>query len=54
VNPPGAANKPEEVSQNKANLIQRFGAWSKDYNEWLKTVGKTYGGLIEQQSEPGK
>ncbi|HEU4478626.1 MAG TPA: rhomboid family intramembrane serine protease [Pyrinomonadaceae bacterium] len=55
VNPPGAeANKPEEVRQNKAKLIQQFGAWSKDYNEWLRTVGKTYGGLIEQQSEPGK
>ena len=53
VNPQGAANKPEEVRQNKTKLIQRFGAWSKDYNEWLKTAGKTYGGLIELHQSPG-
>lgn len=47
------AMKPEEVSQKKSKLIQQFGAWSKDYNEWLKTVGKNYGGLTEQP-EPGK
>ena len=46
--------KPEEVAQKKSKLIQRFGAWSKDYNEWLKTAGKNYGGLVELQPGPGK
>jgi rhomboid protease GluP len=55
VNPPGAeASEAEEVRQKKSKLIQRFSAWSKDYNEWLKTVGKTYGALIELPSEPRK
>jgi hypothetical protein len=31
-------------------LLQDFMSWSKDYNRWLKTAGKSYGGLIEVAS----
>lgn len=45
--PAPANNGAEELKQKKTQLIERFILWSKDYNEWLKTVGKTYGGLVE-------
>lgn len=49
VNPPaGAATTDEETKQKKMSLIQQFNSWAKDYNEWLKTVGKKYGGTIEK------
>ncbi|HJU61742.1 MAG TPA: rhomboid family intramembrane serine protease, partial [Candidatus Binatia bacterium] len=44
---PEGAKVEAEVNQKKAKLIQRFSAWSKDYNDWLRTVGKTYGGVFE-------
>jgi rhomboid protease GluP len=48
VNPPAAeATNAEETKQKKIKLIQQFNGWSKDYNEWLKAVGKNYGGVIE-------
>lgn len=48
LNAPGApANDVEELKEKKTKLIKGFVLWSKDYNEWLKTVGKTYGGLTE-------
>ncbi|MDQ3472910.1 MAG: rhomboid family intramembrane serine protease [Acidobacteriota bacterium] len=48
INAPGnAANNTEATNQQKAKLIQRFGVWTKDYNEWLKSAGKRYRGLIE-------
>jgi hypothetical protein len=31
------------ANQKKVKLIQEFGAWTKDYNEWLKTVRSKYG-----------
>jgi len=31
------------AKQKKVKLIQEFGAWTKDYNEWLKTVRSKYG-----------
>jgi hypothetical protein len=42
-----AANNAEDTKQQKAKLIQRFGVWTKEYNEWLKSAGKRYRGLIE-------
>jgi len=47
INPPGSAVNTEDTNQKKAKLIQRFGVWTKDYNEWLKSAGKRYRGLIE-------
>ena len=43
----GAASPPgkEETDQKKSKLIEEFVLWSKDYNQWLKTSGKAYGGL---------
>lgn len=34
--------------QKENELLQDFSSWSKDYNRWLKTAGKTYGGLIDE------
>lgn len=40
------ANKDVKVpEQEKSKLIEGFVLWSKGYNEWLKTAGKTHGGL---------
>lgn len=47
LNAAGTANDAEDTNQKKSKLIQRFGAWAKDYNEWLKTVGKKHGGVIQ-------
>jgi membrane associated rhomboid family serine protease len=42
------ANANAETEQQKhERLSKAFLTWRKDYNEWLKTVGRTYGGLIE-------
>ena len=46
-----AANNAEANKVKRSQLIQTFGVWAKDYNEWLKTVGKKYGGLIEVTPE---
>jgi rhomboid protease GluP len=35
-----------KLEQEERALIQEFVLWSKDYNRWLKTNGKTYGGLV--------
>lgn len=40
--PPSANARPQ-----REQLLQDFMSWSKDYNRWLKTAGKSYGGLIE-------
>lgn len=37
--------------QEKSQLVQRFGVWAKDYNEWLRTVGKKYGDLTDVKPE---
>jgi membrane associated rhomboid family serine protease len=34
------------LQQREKELLQDFGSWSKDYNQWLTTFGKIYGGLI--------
>ena len=49
--PEAATNKANETKQKKSQLIQQFGAWAKEYNEWLKTVGKKYGRLTEAAPE---
>lgn len=36
-----------QLQQKEQELLQDFVSWSKDYNRWLKTTGKTYGGLID-------
>jgi membrane associated rhomboid family serine protease len=41
------AADPRQLQQKEKELLQDFGSWSKDYNRWLKTNGKTYGGLID-------
>ena len=33
----------KELAKKRQELTQRFSVWAKNYNEWLKTVGKTYG-----------
>ncbi|CAN5581566.1 hypothetical protein BH20ACI3_BH20ACI3_40970 [soil metagenome] len=38
---------PRKLQEEQKELIQGFGSWSKDYNRWLKTTGKTFGGLID-------
>jgi rhomboid protease GluP len=41
-------NPASQASQQKENeVVKKFVAWSKEYNEWLKTSGRNYGGLIE-------
>lgn len=55
INAPGtAANNAEDIKQKKAKLIQRFGVWVKDYNEWLKTAAKRSRGLIEVEPEKSR
>ena len=49
---PGAAtNNAEDLKQKKAGLMQKFAVWARDYNEWLKTGAKKYGGLIKVEPE---
>jgi membrane associated rhomboid family serine protease len=36
----------KHLQQREQELLRDFGSWSKDYNQWLKTFGKIYGGLI--------
>lgn len=45
---PSPAPDPSQLEQEEQALLQDFGVWSKDYNRWLKTIGKTYGGLIDE------
>lgn len=41
------AADPSQLQQKEKELLQDFGSWSKDYNRWLKTTGKSYGGLMD-------
>ena len=41
------AADPRKLQQEEQALLQAFSAWSKDYNRWLRTTGKTHGGLID-------
>lgn len=52
---PGAAtNDAEDLKQKKSELMQEFTVWARDYNEWLKTGVRKYGGFIEVQPQPTK
>ena len=46
-----ASNKPP---QEQDELTKEFVSWRKEYNQWLKTVGKNYGGLIEATPAPSE
>lgn len=52
-NPPAPSPTPQpapdlgKLQQEEQALLQDFGSWSKDYNRWLKTTGKTYSGLMD-------
>ena len=44
--PPVAAEEKQPTSETRLrDLRNRFVAWSKSYNHWLTTAGKTYSGL---------
>lgn len=49
-------NPGSQASQEQQNqVVQKFLAWSKEYNAWLKTSGRNYGGLIEvTETSPSK
>jgi hypothetical protein len=46
--PTGSSAKPgdKDLEQQQTQLTTDFVSWSKDYNTWLKTIGKSYG-LVE-------
>lgn len=39
-----------QLQPREQQLLQDFVSWSKDYNRWLKTTGKTYGGLTQTET----
>lgn len=43
--PPAAG--PRNLQEEEKGLLEEFSSWSRDYSQWLKTVGKTYSGLID-------
>ena len=47
---------PAKRAANKAqqDLTTDFTSWSKDYNTWLKTSGRKYGGIEVTETEPPK
>jgi rhomboid protease GluP len=49
--PQPASNKPP---QEQSDLTKEFVSWKKDYDQWLKTVGRNYGGLIEAPAIPAQ
>ncbi len=51
-----SAGNPGIDQQKQNELTGNFVAWSKEYNEWLKTSGRSYGGLIEvtETASPAK
>ena len=46
-----ASNK---APQEQNELTKEFVSWRKEYNQWLKAVGKNYGGLIEARPTPSE
>jgi rhomboid protease GluP len=48
---PSPAADPRK-EQQKEELVQDFVSWAKDYNRWLKTTGKNYGGSTDTTSTP--
>lgn len=45
---------PNIVQQKQSELTRGFVAWSKEYNAWLKTSGRSYGGLTEISETPSQ
>ena len=45
--PSSAAGGSRNAQLQQQNLIGAFVSWSRQYNQWLKTSGKRYSGLIE-------
>ncbi len=46
---------PQKSQEQQNQVVQKFVAWSKEYNDWLKTSGRNYGGLIEvTEAQPPK
>jgi hypothetical protein len=51
----GVAAKPASSSERERNdaqrkqtdLVRGFASWSRAYDQWLRTSGKTYGGMID-------
>ena len=41
----GATPDSGDTQRKQNEAVQKFLAWSKDYNQWLKMAGRTYGGL---------
>lgn len=42
------ADRSSKAYQEKQTTITKdFVAWNKEYNDWLKTTGRNYGGLVE-------
>jgi hypothetical protein len=51
---PSTKPAPRNSQQQQAELTAEFISWSKEYNTWLKTTGRTYGlvEVPETQSSP--
>ena len=47
---PSSSQTPTAGQQEEQELLQDFVSWSKDYNQWLKTSGRDYGGLIYKRT----
>ncbi len=48
-----SGDRSSKVYQEKQTTITKdFVAWNKEYNEWLKTTGRNYGGLVEIKETP--
>ena len=47
-----AAADPKFVQQKQGELTSAFVTWSKEYNAWLKTSGRSHGGLTEVSDAP--
>jgi len=43
---PLAERDRKDAQRKQSDLAQGFISWSKTYNQWLKTTGKAYGGLV--------
>jgi rhomboid protease GluP len=39
---------PRDIQKEQSKLIMEFASWSKEYNTWLKTTGKSYAGPVQE------
>jgi rhomboid protease GluP len=49
---PSSERDRKNALQEENELVQGFAAWSQSYNQWLKTTGKIYGGLMDLSPNP--